>query len=330
MITAADIGYSSTKALAGNGRRIEFPSEVGPERAAVFSLSEAHQVGLVIQLDGENGQRWNVGETALKLSGQSAGRRDASWVVTEVYRVLLCAALSGLHKGATTTNVVTGLPLEHHAANSERAKAVFQGSHRFRRNGGRWQTVVVEQCVVVTQPYGALMNMALDQNGKFLTNPFSTGVVGIADIGGMTLNLLVVDSMQEVARWTRGSDFGLLKSLDAVARSIRKACPGISPRTREVAEWIADGKFRYQGQDHDIMPYALSHLEPLVQIIADSMSEAWDEPGRLDAVALTGGGIAALAPMLKLDGTFANVTIVEDPVFGNVGGYLKLASRLWG
>jgi plasmid segregation protein ParM len=329
-LSAIDIGYNAVKGLASNGRQTHFPSEVGTVRRATFSLEEVKQSHLVIT--SRDDSTWHVGQTALTRSDYSAGRRDPEWIFTEPYKVLLHAALSELHKGTTSTSLVTGLPLEHYTALAERARTVFLGEHTFRRNGGRWQTVTIEDVFIVTQPYGSLLDLAMNDVGKFLDNPFSTGLVGIGDLGGMTFNLLAADALDEEARWTQGDNLGLLKAMDAIARDIRADCPGFTPKTREVAEWLPQGQFNYRGRDVDIAPYANPHLEPLAQVVLARMAEVWPEPGRYAAVLLTGGGAAILGPMLKrrMNGVYANVTIASDPVFANVRGYLKLARRLWG
>ena len=329
-LSAADIGYNAVKCMATNGRKASFPSVVGTERKATFSLAEAKQSGLALTM--RDGQVWYVGHTALKKSDYTGGRRDPDWIFQESYRVLLCAALSELHKTTTTTSVVTGLPIEHYAALAEKAREVFVGQHTFKRNGGNWQTVTIEDALVITQPYGSLLDLALADNGRILDNAFATGMVGIADIGGMTLNLLVADALEEVGRWTQGDGLGLLKALDAIARDIKADYPGFSPKAREVAGWLARGSFPYQDKEVDIAPYAEPHLEPLVGLVLDRVSEVWDEPARYAAVLLTGGGSIALGPALKarMNGVFANVTIAQDAAFANVRGYLKLARRLWG
>jgi len=328
-LSAIDIGYNAVKVMATNGRKGDFPSVVGTERRATFSLDEAKRSALTITMP--NDQTWYVGHTALKKSDYVSGRRDPDWITQEPYHVLLCAALSELHKGSATTSVVTGLPIEHYTALAEKAREVFIGQHTFRRNGGRWQTVTIEDALVITQPYGSLLDLALADNGRILDNVFATGMVAIADLGGMTLNLLVADALEEVGRWTVGDGLGLLKALDAIARDIRTDHPGFSPKAREVAGWLAMGRFPYQGKELDIAPYAAPHLEPLVSLVLDRISEVWDEPARYAAVILTGGGSIALGPALRarMNGVFANVTLVQDAAFANARGYLRLARRLW-
>jgi len=327
-LSAIDIGYNLVKCMATNGRQAHFPAVVGTEHKATFSLAEAKRPGLVITLP--DGPIWHVGQTALLESDYSAGRRDPEWLFSPTYHVLLCAALSELHKATTTTSVVTGLPLEHYNALVDRAQEVFVGEHTFKRSEGTWQTVTIENVMVVTQPYGSLLDMALTDTGQDRRNVFSTDMVAIADVGGRTLNLLVTDGLREIARWTKGDDMGLLKALDDIAADIHNDHPGLSPRTHEVAQWVARGHFPCRGEEVEIAPYLKPRLEPLVQKVLDRISEVWSEPERYAALLLTGGGSVVLGPALKsrLDGVYANVTIAQDPLYANVQGYLKLARYL--
>jgi len=330
-LSAIDIGYRGVKALATNDRQAHFPSVVGSEERVTFSLDEAKVSSLVLTM--KEGVTWCVGHTALLQSEQKAGGgRRGDWIFSEPYRVLLCAALSELHKSTVATSVVTGLPLEHYNTYAVKARSVFVGEHTFRRKGGRWQTVTVEDVLVVTQPYGSLLDLALADNGVALDNPFAVGVVGICDIGGVTLNLLVTDSLREVGQWTKGDGLGLLAALEEIATDLRADYPGFSPKAYEVAEWVDKGTFSYQGQEVDIAPYAEHRLSPLVRLILGRMADVWSEPGRYDAVLLTGGGAVALSKMLKaqMDSVYANVTVAQDAIFANCRGYLKLARRLWG
>ena len=327
-LTALDIGYNATKAKSTNGRTAIFPSVVGsPIRAAGFSIAQTARTTITLA----DGTTWPVGETALRQSTYKTSRRDPGWVLSDTWYVLFCAALAELHHGTVTTNVVTGLPLEDWSAWAGQLRERIVGEHTFQRGGQRKQTVTVEDAVVITQPYGSLLAHAMNEGGTILTNEFSTGTVAIADIGGNTLNLLVTEALDEIGQWTQGDGLGLLGALDAIARDLRSAHPGFTPRPHEVARWVERGTFPYQGQEHDIEPFARLHLEPLVQMILNRFSEAWPEPGRYAAVLLTGGGALALGSALKarMNGVYPNVLIAEDAQFGNVSGYLNLARDLW-
>lgn len=328
-LTAVDIGFNQTKALSTNGERADFPSVVGTPMSTSYTMEQAKQARMVVTLP--DGRTWPVGLTALEQSDQSTGRQDAGWVLTDTWEAILCGALSELYKGNVTTNVVSGLPLEDWARLAEPLETRLVGPHRFKRNGGRWQTITVNEALCITQGYGALVNEALSDSGRILTNQFAQGTVGIADIGGKTCNLLVTKDLDVIGRWTHGGDFGLLKALGGMARDIHNTYPTINPRAREVALWLAAGVFKVGGERIDIMPIARSHLEPLVDQVLNLLSEKWSEPGRFSAVLLVGGGAVILGDMLKerMKGVYPNVTVAKDARFANVAGYLKFARDTW-
>lgn len=327
--TAVDVGFNAVKALSTNGRQALFPSVVGTPTHQTFSIEQAKRAKMTVTL--ESGQSWPVGETALRQSAYTSGRRDPAWVLSDAWEVLLCAALSELHQASVSTNIVTGLPLEDWRAWSDKLRAHLVGQHKFKRNGGSWQTVTVSDALVITQAYGALLDQAMSETGRILENAFSTGMVAVVDIGGNTLNLLVADCLEEVGQWTQGDGLGLLKALDGVARDIHTAHLGIRPKAREVAQWLAAGSFEVGGSKVDIGPFAKPHLDPLAEMVINRLSEVWSEPGRFSAVLLTGGGSLALDATLKakMDGVYPNVMVAHNAQFSNVRGYLKLARDLW-
>lgn len=328
--TAFDGGYNAIKALATNGREAFFPSVVGEKAAGSgFDGIDPGEHTLSIELD--DGTTWTAGGTALQESAYVSSRRDPGWVLSPSYRVLLCAALSELHKATTTTKIVTGLPLQDYATHSGKLADTLTGRHTFKRNGDNWQTITVEKTIVVTQPYGSLLDAALSDGGKILSNAFTTGIVGVADLGGNTLNLLCADSLNEIGRWTAGDGLGMLSALQAIGQAIRARSAGVNPKAREVSDWLAAGVYPFD-KTLDIVTLARPMLEPVIQAILAKMADVWTEPGRFGAVLLTGGGAMALGRALKerMDGVYPNVTIAESANFANVRGYLKLARRLWG
>ena len=328
-LTAVDIGFNQVKAVSAVGGVADFPSIIGTPFRESFARDEAKKARLVITLP--DGQSWPVGMTALEQSDYSTGRQDSEWVMDNSWHVLFCAALSELHKGNVSTNVVSGLPLEDWEPLAEKLEGRLVGAHRFKRNGGRWQTVTVDDALVITQGYGALCNEALSDSGRILTNPFSQGTVAIADIGGKTCNLLVTKDMDVVGRWTRGDGLGLLKALKNIARDIHREHSIINPKPREVAVWLPVGTFEVGGETIDITPFSRPHLAPLVDQVLNLLSETWSEPGRFSATLLVGGGSVILGNELKerMQGVYPNVTIANDARFANVNGYLKFAKDTW-
>jgi len=329
-VTSADIGFNYVKGLVSTSdRRAFFPSVVGEPFAETFSMQGAKTARLTVTVDG---QVYPVGDTAMQQSKHAGGALNADWVLGQTWRVIFCAALSDLHKASVETCVVVGLPLEDYTALETRLTARLVGQQfTFKRNGGNHQAVTIRDAICLTQPYGSLLDQAMDNGGHILSNPFATGLVGVCDLGGNTLNLLVCDALEERSQWTRGDGLGLLETLDDVARAMHQQYPGITPQAREVSAWLAAGAFSYRGDKHDIMPIAKPFLDPLLDRILDRLAEVWREPGRFDAVLLTGGASVVLGTILKtrMDGVYPNVTVARDAQWANARGYLKFGLDFW-
>jgi hypothetical protein len=329
-IVAVDIGFNASKVASSTGKSSIFPSVIGTAITDRFTIAQAKDTDrMIIRLP--NGHTWPVGETALDQSAYTSSRRDAAWVVAEPWEVLFCAALSEAFRGNTTINVVTGLPLEDWETWRNPLRKRLIGAHQFQRDERRTQTVTVSDAVVVTQAYGSLLDQALTDGGKIRQNVFSNGTIAVADFGGNTMNLMVCRQLKKVGQWTHGDGFGLLRALDAVARDIHTAYPTIQPRTHEVAQWLSAREFAIAGQKVKIAPFADPHLQPLIEMIVNRMTEVWPEPGRYDAVLLTGGGSLALGQALKarMENIYPNVQIAEDAQCSNVAGYLKFGRDMW-
>ena len=162
MIVGLDVGYSAVKGLCGD-RRCLFPAVVGtPAPEGAFSMFHNQKLLAV----SDNGKFTPVGETALLQSNYATGRREPEWVLSEDWLTLLQAALSELVTvQAATVQLVNGLPVGdwrrfgmHH---KERLLAQFS----FRRAGRGMQTITIADVLVVTQPYGSLLDMAR-QHGR--------------------------------------------------------------------------------------------------------------------------------------------------------------------
>ena len=334
-LVAHDGGFSAVKIMDNDGNRASIPSVIGsPIQRSNFELE-----GNGITMVENGGTLYPVGGTALMHSSYSSGSRDSSWVTGKEWMRLFKAGLSELFTAPyTKVKLITGLPVYDWEDYKDELRDNLMGELAFRRLGRDRQLVNITDCAVITQPYGSLIAMAMDKNGRSLHNVWSDGYVGVADIGGLTLNFLTVDQLREIHRLTSSDEFGLLAALDGVRDSIRHDLRRLNPDTHEVSEWLARGWFQYQGERIDIAKYAQPHMLPLVESVMGRIKSAWPESGRFDAILLTGGGNSAIGRYLKArmstlqDGhpMFANVHVMEDARWGNAKGYLGLANRMWG
>ena len=327
-LIAVDVGYSATKALSSDEASAIFPSVVGtPVPEGTFSFNE-NQRALAVT---GNGHYVPVGDTALTQSQYVSGRLDPEWVLSQDWMTLFQAGLSELiTTPLAKVNVVVGLPVGDYNRFSVQLKERLVHTFAFRRYGRDTQRVEVTEARVLTQPFGALLDMALDDAGHVRNAQWADGYVGVVDIGGNTMNLLAVDRLAEVPQSTMSDEFGLLRALDSVRGVLRSSFRGFNPDTHEVSEWLAKGSFRYHAEDVDIWPYAEPFLLDLVNVMMTVIHKRWSESGRFDAVLLAGGGAAVIGRYLKSRmQDFANVNIAPNPRWANVRGYLKYARRVW-
>lgn len=326
-----DVGFSATKALGDGGKSVLFPSVVGtPQYRHTFSLGQAG--GLALRL--EDSQAYTpIGDTALLQSQYSSGSRDSAWVLEDEWELLLCGALSSYCNAPySRINVCTGLPVYDWQQYRDALRNKLSGAAlSFQVRDKARQEVEIANSIVVTQPYGTYADLLLTEDGATMDNVWATGWTAVLDFGGNHFNWIVTKGQELVDRWCGSDEFGLLRMLDNVAATIRADLSGYAPQTHEVAEALAAGRFRYRGEDRDVWPYAEEYMLAFLTQAQHRIREALPEAGRLDAVALTGGGAAAVGSWLvdEMSGRYANVRVVDDPRWANVRGYLKIANRMW-
>jgi len=321
MKVGIDIGYNYVKAVR-KGSMVAFPSIVGTYRAGTYSLADRVRPIVI------GGKQWLVGDAALEQSAYSSGQRADDWATTgEFWDILLCEAFRLLTPASARAQLVTGLPIKDYEQHAANVKSRLMGDLTFEAM--RKQTITIDQVLVVTQSYGALCAHALNQSGQVAAGTPWTGNVGVADIGGNTVNLLVADNLRENPQFTAGDGLGLLSALGQIGGLIHADYPGLNPKAHEVSQWVVDGTFPYHGTDHNIEPYSEPVLSPIVDMLLARIAETWREPGRMGAVLITGGGGELLGPALKerMGDEYPPVTIGSR--WDNACGYLKLANRVF-
>jgi plasmid segregation protein ParM len=316
-----DVGYSATKAITGN-RRVTFPSVVGtpPERAAV-SLNGA-STGIVFSEPATLA----VGQYAVMQSRHLKRREDRGWIESDEWYNLALAAFTELTDATwSNLNVVTGLPV---AFISDKDKVVQRllGEHRVKRDGRDGQTLKVKDAKVIPQPFGALLALALDNNGKIADKRLASGRVAVIDVGGKTTNLLSVDRLTEVVRQTDSVPVGMWN----VARSIRvwlsQNYPDLDPRDHDLMNAIKRRSIPCEGQTLDLGDVIDAALIPMSEEVIARAGQLWNGAGEMDAILITGGGSLLLGPAIQRH--YRHSVVVDDPVYANALGFYRLAQRL--
>jgi plasmid segregation protein ParM len=322
MNAGLDVGYSHTKAVAGE-RRAHFPSVVGTPDKARFSLN-GNANSIILQ----EPQAVAVGEGAVMQSRFLHRREDRRWIESPEWYALALAAMTELSTAHwAELRIVTGLPV---AFFDDRAlvRDRLLGEHRTQREGRGGQVFKVLDCRVIPQPFGALLAACLDDRGRVADTDLATGRVGIIDVGGKTTNLLAVHRLSEISRETASVSAGAWDAVRGLRDYLARDYPDLDLRDHELVEAIKAREIRYYGEPIDLGPVLDSILEPLAEQVIAQAGQLWNGAANLDAILVSGGGALLLAPYIKRH--FRHARAVADPVFANAVGFWRFAQRLAG
>jgi plasmid segregation protein ParM len=314
-----DVGYSATKAVAGD-RWVTFPSVVGTPDKARFSLNESKAIVLIAP------DHVQVGEGAISQSRFLNRREDRRWIESDEWYTLVLAALTELTTAKQAElRIVTGLPVAFYA-DKALVRDRLLGEHKVRCEG-RWaQALKVTDCRVIPQPFGALLSVMLDNRGRIVDKELATGAVGVVDIGGKTTNLLSVNRLVEIGRETASVNVGAWDAVRAVRGWLAGHCPDLDLRDHQVADAIITRQVKYYGEPVDLTGIVEETLEPMAEQVLAEATQLWNGGAALDAILVSGGGALLLGPYIHLH--FRHARVVSDPVFANTLGYWRFAQRL--
>lgn len=315
-ILGIDIGYNAVKAVHEK-YQTTFPSVVGTPDTARFSLNAGSDV--IIEYEGT---QYLVGESAIVQSRMVQRREDRHWFESTEYKILYMAALSALNLSGNV-KVVTGLPVAF-LADKDALQSTLTGEWLFKRNGKEY-SVDAQEVKVIPQPFGTLLDLALDDDGDVVNSEIATGTIGIVDCGGKTTNLLAVSRMAEISRETASVNIGGWDVIRALREYINSQYPDRDFRDHELAEIIRLGSFNYFGKKVDVKSKIEELAAPLAQQVISQASQLWNGGASLDKIVITGGGSFLLGQYIESH--FQHAETTKCPVFGNALGYHKLGVR---
>ena len=318
-IAGIDIGYNAVKAFTEKNGFSSFPSIVGSPDAAGFSARGDSDEPIEI-----NGVAFRYGKSALIHSAMPTRQEDRNWIQSEQYVQLFGACLHELFNKSAEVRVVTGLPIKFMADSAKLHKSICQ-KYEILFSGKRKTFVVHEDSLVVPQPFGTILHVAMDNDGDFADAELMLSRIGIIDIGGKTTNFLYTEAMQEVGFQSESIDAGGWDIARAVGDFITEEFPDLELRDHEIAEAISNGYVRVFGKVHDITHITLPIINRMVSQIVGQATTLWNRGGRIDRLLITGGGSLMLGRQVSEAYGHGNTILVDGPVSANAKGYYKFA-----
>lgn len=295
LLAAIDNGYDATKAIVDN-KYTYFKSKV--ERGEALIKGNEIQ----IEIDGET---YVVGE----------GVNNLSLDKTNNYTHIICT-YTALAKNSpeyrNEFNIVLGYPLNIYSANKDKYAAIYTTGEYIRiKVNGQEKLIKIKNCKVFPQGAGAIYS-----------NPamFQGRLVGILDIGGLTINGCIFDNLNLIKESIFTENLGgiILKN------NIKKALNSIytlNIQEYEIDYIIKNGLKTDAKSKIYINSVIEEHMEKIISIMRQNN---WND--ELDIVAIGGGSL-----LLKdqLESMIPQIQVMQDPLNANVKGFYNVGRMIF-
>lgn len=324
-----DVGFGFTKATDGIST-ITFKSLVGEATEIQFwSSMISHELveNLHVTVDGK---QFFVGDMAERQSTVRYFTLDQSVLFENSLKVLALTAMGIFRGDGPQVNLVTGLPVGYYKQYKERLASVLKGMQRITfhtRDGTKAEkSFIVNRLQIMPQPFGALFNLIMNEQGRVVNVELARQKVGIVDVGFRTTDITISDGLRYVERGSRTADTGIAKAFSIIAKKLVERT-GITVELYRLYESVIKGTIRIKGKEYLLKELKEQVFGQLAAIIAGDLERLWADDWDIDAVLLTGGGAGELASYLKplLPGSFLVTEPDNDPRMCNAKGYLKFA-----
>lgn len=329
---AVDLGYGFTKALTYEDNRIALPSVAVRSRAAgdLAALLGTQRPQYAISVPRcttpEVVGEWLVGDAALLAGGVrtwEAPSRRADYPLLVLSGLVLAGAEGDV-------DLVVGVPLAHYVQAEERRalRQRLSGLHATVAVGGAAPVDVAIQSVrVYPQGVGAYIAALAAPGGADLVGK----AAGVVDVGYRTTDyLLMVPAPGGVAvpdEARCGSlDRGIGQAIEAVRRYVAERSGVSVPPDEGLVQAALDsgGWISVRGREINVRQAFDEACRSLSEAIALELRRAWgDRAEYVAAVLVAGGGGRALFGALS--GLLPGARLVNDALFANAAGFLRLA-----
>jgi plasmid segregation protein ParM len=334
-VLAADIGFGYTKATDGRQFQI-FKSVVGEANEVQFGESLMPAPASFprhIILDDKG---WFIGEMAEQHSRGRGFTLDQTQFLAQYAKTLALAALAPFADNGDPVRLVTGLPVSFFRKHKDALTTLLQNRHNVTvlkpGSGEREDKVIyIEKVRVVPQPFGSMFNLMLNDIGKPASQRFISEKIGIIDIGFRTADYTISDKTRYSERGSASTDSGISLAYTAIANYLQEKS-GVSIELYRLYEGVSKGTIKIKGKRYDLTTVVQAAFQQLAARVAQEANRLWADDWDLDAIVISGGGGATLAPFLQaqLEGEVLPMPADQDARLNNVHGYWKYGTHLWG
>lgn len=334
-ILGIDLGFGFTKATDGQ-RSLIVKSVIGEavDDRLGGPMADARPGSDHLHLELEDRGVF-AGDLAERQSSLRSFTLDQDRFIAESAKVLALAVASDLAVPGQPIAVVTGLPIATYRARADELARLLRDRHvltTIDADGRRTRQVLeFAEVKVIPQPFGSVYDMVLDEAGGVGDRQTLQQKIGIVDVGFQTSDLTVSDRGVFLERASQSTDTGIGRAFATIAGKIREKS-GVSVEVYRLYDAMAEGRIKIRGESFDLSKLIDHVMNQLASDIAADANRLWADEWDMDAIAITGGGGAVLAPYLTplLDGRVLPVDGARDARLNNVRGFRKLGMQTWG
>jgi plasmid segregation protein ParM len=331
-VLGVDIGFGFTKATDGR-QHLVFKSVVGEATEIQFSESLLAAPVMAAQHIVLGGDAYFIGELAEQQSRGRGFTLDQAQFVAKYAKTLALAAIAPL-TDSENVRLVTGLPISYYRKHKDALAALLQQRHvvkLVRPNGEAVEKAVnVERVRVIPQPFGSMFQLMLNDIGKATSQRFISEKIGIIDVGFRTADYSISDKTRYLERGSQSSEAGISLAFAGIANALMEKS-GVQVELYRLYDAVTRGTIKIKGKRYDLSKIVQHAFQSLASRIAAEVNRLWSDDWDIDAIVLTGGGGAVLAPYLTplLEGEVLPVPGDSDARLNNVIGYWKYGMHLW-
>ncbi len=334
-ILGIDLGFGFTKATDGE-RSLVVKSVIGEavDDRLGGPMSDARPGNDHLHLEIEDHAVF-AGDLAERKSSLRSFTLDQDRFIAESAKVLALAVAADLAEPDQPIGVVTGLPISTYRSKAEDLSRILRDRHvltTIAPDGRRSRQVLeITDVKVIPQPFGSVYDMVLNDAGTVGDRQTLQQKVGVVNVGFQTADLTVSDRGTFIERASQSTDSGVGRAFATIAGQIREKS-GVSVELYRLYDAMEEGRIKIRGESFDLSRLIEHVMGQLASDIAADANRLWADEWDMDAIVITGGGGAVLAPFLAplLDGKVLPVDGTRDARMNNVRGFRKLGVQTWG
>lgn len=343
-LSAIDLGFLYTKSIV-NGKKHIMKSVVGHGKQLRFrdlDMGNKDKDDIIFYAEPDaSGKKPTsfVSDLAIDQSDVILHSLQDKRFDSAVTDVLARTALAkGFGHGSFETKVVSGLPVSHYAMYKEDITKMFLGTTKtgkvhpyeveFDRQRSIKGEVFTDEGKFIPQPFGALLDFLLDDNGNFRDKSIASKTIAVIDPGFGTTDVYVVDGMSPVEKHTFSIKVAMNYAYQIIANRIEEDLGKTIP-LYEVEGIVRTGEFRKGGKRLDMKPlikYAFDATSD--KMMSDILNKWKDGIHDIEMILVAGGGGANLFKGIQEH--VENVQLLPDPQWAVVNGYYKWGVRTYG